>query len=139
MLTLISLVLFGILVSFFTLQNTSPVTLNIAGLTFADVPLFLVILASLLIGFLISGIISGLNSVSSSFQLMGKDQTINSAQAEIENLKNRIHQLELENSNLKKVESRVVEEKVVDDYPQPSFWDRLKHSLNPKYSSHHSY
>jgi uncharacterized integral membrane protein len=99
--TLISLVLFGIVVSYLAIQNTALVPLNFAGHSFISTPLYLVILGSLLLGFLIAGVLSSVNSVFSSFKIMGKNNTINHAQKEIENLKEKYHQLELENAELK--------------------------------------
>lgn len=64
-------------------------------------PLYLVILGSLLIGFLIAGVVSSVNSMFSAFKIMGKNSTISSSQKEVESLKVKIHDLELENTELK--------------------------------------
>lgn len=72
----------------------------LVGYTFS-IPLYLVILGSLLVGFIIAGIISSINSMFSAFKIMGKNNAINSSQKEIENLKEQIHNLELENVELK--------------------------------------
>lgn len=71
------------------------------GYTIENVPLYLVILGSLLLGFLIAGVLSSITSMFSAFKIMGKDNTINSSQKEIESLKEKIHQLELEKAQLK--------------------------------------
>jgi hypothetical protein len=73
----------------------------VAGYSYDSMPLYLVILGSLLFGFLIAGVLSSINSMFSAFKIMGKNNTINSSQKEIESLKEKIHQLELENVELK--------------------------------------
>jgi len=83
------------------IQNTALVTLKFPGYLFENIPLYLVILGSLLFGFLIAGVLSSINSMFSAFKIMGKDSAINSSQKEVENLKEQIHQLELENAELK--------------------------------------
>jgi uncharacterized integral membrane protein len=99
--TLITLVLFGIVVSYLSIQNTARVTLQVAGFAVEGMPLYLVILGSLLLGFLIAGVLSSINSLFSAFKIMGKNNTINNSQKEIENLKEQVHQLELANAELK--------------------------------------
>lgn len=101
MTTLISLVLFGIVVSYLAIQNTMLVSLKFPGYTLENIPLYLVILGSLLLGFLIAGVLSSINSMFSAFKIMGKNNEINSSQKEIESLKDKIHHLELEIAELK--------------------------------------
>lgn len=95
------MVLFGIVVSYLAIQNTTLVTLNFAGHLIDNIPLYLVILGSLLLGFLIAGVLSSVNSMFSAFRIMGKNNVINSSQKEIETLKEKIHHLEIENAELK--------------------------------------
>ena len=66
-----------------------------------NLALYLVILGSLLVGFLIAGVLSSINSMFSAFKIMGKNNVINSSQKEIDNLKEKINQLELEITELK--------------------------------------
>lgn len=101
MTTLILLVLFGIVVSYLAIQNTALVTLKFAGYSYDNMPLYLVILGSLLLGFLIAWVLSSINSIFSAFKIMGKNNTISSSQKEIESLKEKIHQLELDKAELK--------------------------------------
>ena len=103
--TLISIVLFGIIVSYLAIQNTTLVILRFAGYSFANVPLYLVILGSLLLGFIISWILSSINSVFSAFKIIGKNNTINNSQKEIESLKDKIHKFEIEIAELKATKS----------------------------------
>ena len=66
-----------------------------------NLALYLVILGSLLVGFLLAGVLSSINSMFSAFKIMGKNNVINSSQKEIDNLKEKINQLELEITELK--------------------------------------
>ncbi len=93
--------MFGIVVSYLAIRNTTLVTLNFPGYIFNNIPLYLVILGSLLLGFLIAGVLSSINSMFSAFKIMGKNSVINSSQKEIEKLREKIQELELENSQLK--------------------------------------
>jgi cell division protein FtsB len=77
------------------------VTLKFVGYSFDNVPLYLVILGSLLVGFLVAGVISSINSMFSAFKIMGKDNAISSSHKEVESLKEKNHQLELEIARLK--------------------------------------
>jgi uncharacterized integral membrane protein len=99
--TLISLVLFGIIVSYLAIQNTSLVVLNFAGYSFSNIPLYLVILLSLLVGFLVAGVLSSINSMFSAFKIMGKNNAISSSHKEVESQKEKIHELELTIAELK--------------------------------------
>lgn len=101
MVTLILLVLFGILAAFFATQNTTHASVTIASYTLADIPMYLIVLGSLLIGLLLSSIISLVNSISSSFTLHGKDVKIKETKKTVVELTKQIHQLELENAKLK--------------------------------------
>jgi len=76
------------------------VTLTLLGYSM-NLALYLVILGSLLVGFLIAGVLSSINSMFSAFKIMGKNNVINSSQKEIDNLKEKINQLELEITELK--------------------------------------
>ena len=99
--TLILLVLFGILVALFATQNTAPASIVVASYMLKDVPMYLIVLGSLLVGLLVSSIISMVNSISSSFTLHGKNAKIKETKKTLVELTKQIHQLELENARLK--------------------------------------
>jgi lipopolysaccharide assembly protein A len=112
MLTLISVVLFGILSAFFATQNASHITISLASYTFRNVPLYLVVLISLLVGLLLSSLISVVNTLSASLTIHGKDVKIKETKQSLTDLTKRIHQLELENERLKtKHDDRANDEK----------------------------
>ncbi len=105
--TLIILVLFAIVVSYMAIQNTVMVTMSLVGYSFST-HLYLIILGSLLVGFIIAGVISSINSMFSAFKIMGKNKTINTSQKEIDELKEKIHHLEIENAELKVTKTPVI-------------------------------
>lgn len=97
---LIVIVALGAVIAYFATQNTSPVSISIVGYLLT-VPLYSVVVGSLLVGFLVSWIFSLVDSLSSFLKIHGKESKIKKDQKEIEDLKKRIHDLELENENLK--------------------------------------
>lgn len=113
MLTLVLLLVFGAGVSYFALQNTVPVTLKLGQYTFYGVPLFDVIIGSMLSGVLIAGAIYVVHLLSSSLTIYGKNKKIKAAETEAGELLKRVHQLELENERLKKNSGEVVDDKAL--------------------------
>lgn len=101
MATLILLVLFGILSSFFATQNPGKVTLVFASYTMAGVPLYLVVLCSLLIGLFLSFIIGFVSQIFLSLSLRNKDATIDTKNKTVTELTRQVHKLELENERLR--------------------------------------
>jgi uncharacterized integral membrane protein len=105
-------VLFGILSAFFATQNASYVTIALASYTFKNVPLYLVVLISLLLGLLLSSLISVVNALSSSLTIHGKNVKIKETKQTLADVTKHIHQLELENERLKtKYDDRVNDNK----------------------------
>ncbi|MFZ2200136.1 MAG: bZIP transcription factor [Microgenomates group bacterium] len=101
MLNIIVLLVAGSAFAYISKDNLSPVTLNIANYTFADIPLFYVIVGSLLVGLVLSYIVQIFGSIANAFVLRGNRQAMKSGQDEVLELTKRIHQLELENEKLK--------------------------------------
>jgi len=101
MLTLLLTVILAIVFAVFATQNTGTSTINFAGYSLQNVPLYLIVLIPLLMGLSFSFVIHLLKSLSSKL-------TINKGKSEIKTLKNEIaevtkeaHKLELENTKLK--------------------------------------
>ena len=112
MLTLITLVLFGTLAAFFATQNTNPGSLMFGTYALKNIPMYLIVLGSVLFGLLLSSLISLVNSISSSLTIHGKDVKIKETKKTVTDLTKRIHQLELENERLKaKDEDAVTDDK----------------------------
>ncbi len=101
MLNIISLILAGSVFVYIAKDNLTPVTLSLAQYTIADIPLFFVILGSLLVGLILSYLVQLVGSIATSFVLRGNKQVIKSSKDEILELTKRVHQLELENEKLK--------------------------------------
>ncbi len=99
--TLILLVIFGIFAAFFATQNTTNVSITLLGYSLREVPMYLIVLGSLLIGLLLSSVISVVNSISTSFRLHGKDVKIKQTKKTVTDLVKRNRELELEVANLK--------------------------------------
>lgn len=138
MTTLILIVLFGIGFALFATQNTSSVTVQLAGYILS-LPLYIVAFGSLLVGLFISWILSIIDSIATWVKLSGRENQLYETRQAVESLENRIHELELENTQLRgkadfrPIHGREVEiEKPDSEIQQKSqhFFDRLKHNLN---------
>lgn len=82
-------------------NNLMPVPLHLGTYTFSDIPLFYIIIGSLLTGLGLAFVIYLFNSIFTAFTMHGKDNTIKRGKSDIVDLTKRIHQLELENERLK--------------------------------------
>ncbi len=101
MFVLILLLIFGAGVAYFAIPNTSLVTFTLASYTFVDVPLFYVMIGSMLVGVVLAYVIHLVYSISTSMTIYGKNKKIKHAENELTELTKKIHQLELENAELK--------------------------------------
>ena len=132
MMTLIIAVIFGLAVALFATQNTNGVNITIAQYAFRDIPLYIIVIASLLLGLFVSWIINLAEGISSALTIHGKNNAINNAQKDLVNLQGRVHELEIENARLKgeSTESVIVEKTVEEDVlPRPSMFHRLRHNF----------
>ena len=101
MLVLILLLVVGSLLVYVSKFNFVPVSLNLGFIAFTDIPLFYIIVGSLVIGLILSYIIYLVNSISTALTLRGKEKEIKVYKDEVLELTKRIHQLELENEKQK--------------------------------------
>src|SRR5690554_1793731 len=101
MVTLILVLISAIAVAFFATQNTQTVFIAFGNYRFSDVPLYFVVLAALLLGILVSWLISLVSSVSSFFAIHGVNKEIQSSEKQVTTLTKKVHELELENARLK--------------------------------------
>lgn len=101
MLILILFLIVGSLLAYISQRNLMPVIVNIGPYIFTDIPLFYVIVGSLLIGLILSYIIILAKDASNSWKLHGKENVIKKKKDEVAQLTKRVHQLELENEKLK--------------------------------------
>ena len=101
MASLIVLIISGAGFAYFATQNTARISINLFHTTLSNIPIYVVVLVALLIGIIICWIISIFGFVSTTLTIFGKNSKIKKDSKEIENLNKRIHDLELENENLK--------------------------------------
>lgn len=120
MLGLIVLVIFGLGMAYFATQNTMPTIVYIANYRLANIPMYLIVIGSLLLGMFISWIVSIADSFSSNLTIHGKDSTIKAADRTIDELQEEKHELEVENARLREKEKA----------ERPSLAHRLKHSFS---------
>lgn len=101
MLILILFLVVGSVLVYISKFNFSPVSVNLGIRVFSDVPLFYVIIASLLTGLVLSYLVYIVHSISTSFKFRGMNKEIKKEKDEVLELTKRVHQLELENEKLK--------------------------------------
>jgi hypothetical protein len=87
-----------------------PVTVNLWQYTISDVPLFYVIVGSILTGMLVSYLVYLIHVVTAALKLRGKDKELKKEKNEVLELTKRVHQLELENEKLKHESASVPED-----------------------------
>jgi len=101
MLTIIFTLVVSLIVAFIATQNATLVTLRLGGATFADTPLFFVVLVSILVGTLVASIVSLINLIQSKLTIFGQKNALNKSHQTVEQLQQRVGQLEEENTTLK--------------------------------------
>jgi uncharacterized integral membrane protein len=101
MLVLILLLIVGSILVYISKYNFAPVTVNLGLYTFANIPLFYVIVASLIIGLVLSYLVYLVHAITTSFALRGKDREIKKNKDKVLELTKQVHQLELENEKIK--------------------------------------
>lgn len=102
MLIIILSLVIGSMLVYISKYNFMPVSLNLGFYIFNNVPLFYVIVGSLLVGLVLSYLAYLVNSITNSFVLRGKDGEIRRNKAEVLELTKRVHQLEIKNEKLGK-------------------------------------
>lgn len=100
MLAFIFTVLFSGVVAYFATQNTAMLTLHFASYSWSGIPIYLVVLGSLLVGLLFAWIFHLLTAISSSLTIRDKDHALKEEKKANLELTKRVHQLELENTKL---------------------------------------
>lgn len=99
--TLILLLVVGSLIAYLSKFNFMLVSLSFGKYVFTDIPLFYVIIGSMLVGLILSYVAFLFTRISNSFKMRGKDTEIKKNKDEVLELTKRVHQLELENEKLK--------------------------------------
>lgn len=99
MLAVLLTIIFAIAVAYFATQNTAAIIINILGYS-SVVPVYLVVLLSLLVGFIFAWILHLMNAFASLFALRGKDNAIKKEKKVNTELTNKVHDLEIEKTRL---------------------------------------
>lgn len=99
MLAIIFTIIFAIVVAFFATQNTATVVINVYHNNFS-VPLYFVVLVSILLGFIFAWLLHLMNAFTALFALRGKDRVINKEKKTNKELANRVRELEIEKTKL---------------------------------------
>lgn len=94
------LIVSGVMV-YLSQNNLMLVSLYLGPYVFSNIPLFYVIIGSLLVGLGLAYLLYLVNSIFTAFSLRRKDKKIKQAKNEIADLTKQIHKLELENEKLK--------------------------------------
>ena len=133
MLSLIVTFLFALAVAYFAIQNTYNVPVTVANNVFESIPLYFVIIASVLTGIILASLISSMDMFSAYMKLRGKDHEILEDEKTINSLQEKVHELEVENTRLKADvdhdvnEPEVVEETRKSESHRPTFIHRAFH------------
>lgn len=101
MLTLILLLVIGSVLVYISKYNFIPVTLNLGFRSFSNVPLFYIIVGSVLFGLVLSYLVSLVRAMANSRTLRGKNKEIKKNKEEVLELTKNVHKLELENEKIK--------------------------------------
>ena len=101
MLNLIFLLVLGSAMAYLSQNNLMLVPLRLGTYTFTDIPLFYIIIGSLLTGLGLAYLLQLVHSISTAISMHEKDNKIKQGNSDIVSLTKRIHQLELENERLK--------------------------------------
>jgi uncharacterized integral membrane protein len=101
MIALILFIVFGLFFSYFATLNTSAVTINFSIYTIHNVPLYIVVLASVSLGIIFASIFYVVKSISYKFAFGQRNKEISHKNKEIADLTKQVHELEIENTKLK--------------------------------------
>ena len=101
MLVLVVAIIFGLAFAIFANFNTQTVDINFIKYVLRDVPLYLVILAPLLIGVVISYIVYLIKALSSDLTVSEYKSEVKKLKAELTEVTKEAHKLEIENTKFK--------------------------------------
>lgn len=101
MLMLILFLVVGAVLAYLSQHNLTPVTVNVGPYIFSGIPLFYVIIGSVITGLVVAYVFYLTHLISTTLKLRGKKQEIKKNKDQVLELTKRVHQLELENEKLK--------------------------------------
>jgi len=130
MLSLIVMLALGLLLGVFAIQNNNPVTVYYGGYTLSNLPLYVVMIGSMLIGVALSWILSLFGWASTTMQLSGKDRAIKQYSNDASQLAHRVEELEKENADLRTEKKEIVEEHREEHTPAENIAERIRHTFS---------
>lgn len=99
--TLILTILIGLGLIYFATQNTAAITIQLGQFILPNIPVYLIAIVSLLLGLLVAWVLNVIDWASFALTLSGKNNQLRNTQHTVEQLKQRVHDLEVENHNLR--------------------------------------
>ena len=100
MIAIILLLVVGSVLVYLSKFNFMLVSVNLGMYTIADIPLFYVIIISVLVGLVLGYLAYLFHAIGNSYKLRGKNKLIEKNKEQVLELTKRVHQLELENKKL---------------------------------------
>lgn len=128
MLVLVLTLLVALVFSFLSLENSQPVSMQFAGYILEGIPLYMVILGSMIVGVVLSLLINLGQTITSTFMLFGKDQKIRSAEKDLERVEHQVNDLKVENAKLKNQKHEPVFRQ--SPFSKPNAFQRIRHRLS---------
>lgn len=130
MLALIILIVFGLGTAYFATQNTGMVSIMLGNYLIDGIPLYIIVIASMLLGVFISWLVSIVDTFSTTLVMYGKDSELKKAHKEIERLSKENQDLTKENSKLQgNLSANSESENEYDKSVRPSLFQRVKHNF----------
>lgn len=121
--------------AYFATQNTGTVHVLLGNFMLSGIPLYIVVIGSVLFGVFISWLISLIDSFSTTFTLHGKEVLLKKSQQTIEKLQEKNHQLEDEIRRLSKEDTAYQEKNKEEEITHtPSLLPSVRQRLH--FSTH---
>jgi len=134
MLALILAAILGTTTVYFSMQNQTPVSVQLGNYFWANVPLYFVSLVSLLVGISIAWLISTVGEIGSILTLWGKESEVNALKNYVKQLQVKLRDYSIENAKLrgdkKETHTALIQEHIDDTKTRArGFFDRLRYRL----------
>lgn len=100
MFTFILYVILAVIFGYFATQNTESVTISLLGATLRNIPLYLILGATLIVGLTFSWLINLIDSISVAMKIRSKEHDIKDSKATISRLQKEINDLKIRNAQL---------------------------------------
>ena len=130
MITLIILLALGLILGIFAIQNNTPVSINYGGYSLSGIPLYGVVIGSMLLGTALSWLLSLFGWASTSMRMRGKDKAIREYSQATHDLEHRVDQLEHENEKLREEKRQVEDEYRSEHSPIDNVKERIKSTFS---------